>query len=1355
MPRILIVDDVAQNRYMLQVLFSGHGYETETADNGAVAIEKARLHPPDLLITDLLMPVMDGFELCRQWQRDPRLRSIPIVIYTATYTEAKDIEFGLSLGARLYLKKPQQPEDLLRTIEGLLEASPARAEPNAAGALEGETEFLRKHQQVLARKLEHKIAELNAANDALRLEQDQLRSSEARLRAITENTTVYLYEISPGGIIEYANRTYPGLLFSQVIGTRLLDWFPKEQQPAIQSLLDAVVATRQAQATEYSIPDPQGHLRSYSASFSPVIDNDVVQRIILTAIDVSDRKQTEHALRTSQERFDLAMRGSTDGLWDWDILAGRTYYSPRWKEMIGYLADEISDAPEEWSARIHPADLDSAKAALDAHLQGRTPSYEATYRFRHKQGHYLWILGRGLALRDADGKPYRVVGTHVDITAQKTAEEKIVDLSRIIESSLNEIYIFDAKSYRFIYANRGALDNIGYSLAELQQLTPIAIKPGMDQATFEHLLEPLQADAGAKIKFQARHRRKDGSLYDVEVHLHKSHYQNRQAYVALIIDITERIAAEKELERHRKHLQALIDERTHDLGQALKELTIFRWYADSSLTGFGWARIEDLKLAYLNDSLRKMLGVHRIDQALNTRFSDHMTPESVQTLETLALPQVLQNGSWQGELTLVNIDGETISTWHDVLLMLDKKGQPIYFAHAVTDNREQKRIADNLRLAKEAAETASRAKSLFLANMSHEIRTPLNAVLNMAHLCLQSSMEPKQRDYVEKIYRSGASLLGIVNDILDFSKIEAGKLSLESIPFSLSDLLEDLSTLMRHRAGEKGLELVFTHNEYLPMHLVGDPLRLNQILINLISNAIKFTSTGEVQLDIDIEALRDNDDIELRFSVRDTGIGMTEAQMNHLFQPFTQADVSTTRRYGGTGLGLVISKRLVEMMGGGIVVYSQPGQGTTFMFNAVLKINRAVQPFSVPANLAGLRALIVESHATTADFIDRILNKFGFATERADSAEAAARSLQAAGQAPYSLVLLDNGIAKPSCQPEPDNQLRSSLAAMRPHVVSLLHRSPQDAQCVACPKLRHTCLQTPLLLSDLQECLENLYSLNHEAIGRTSKVSRLPSLAGCRILLAEDNALNQEIMRGLIEPTGATLELADDGVQALAMVTGQAPDYYDIVLMDIQMPEMDGLEATSRIREEAAYAKLPILAMTAHALDEERRRSLQAGMNDHLTKPVEPDKLYAALVDWCQRKQTPASEPSDPAATLPSSVELPALPGIDVAGALARVRGKADFYLRMLKTFVDSHGEDASVIGAALKRGEHEAARQAAHKLKGAAGNLGISEVYQAASALEAALKQGASDYQSKFAILQQALDAITAMLRDRLAGRW
>jgi PAS domain S-box-containing protein len=1104
MARILIVDDIAQNRYMLQVLLSAHGHDTETAENGSAALEMARMHPPDLVITDLLMPVMDGFELCRQWQREPRLSSKPLVIYTSVYTEDKDIEFGLGLGARLYLKKPMAPEELIRVVDDLLQQPQGATAAGPSNLVTDETEFLRQHKQVLAHTLESKVAELNAANAALRAEQEELRQSEARLRAITENTTAYLYELSPDGMIEYANRTYPGLLFSQVIGTRLLDWFPDQTRPAIRALLDAVGETGQARSMEYTIPDPQGDPHAYNASFLPVIVNGRLQRIILTAID-----------------------------------------------------------------------------------------------------------------------------------------------------------------------------------------------------------------------------------------------------------ITERVRIEQELERHREQMQALIDERTHDLGQALKELTVFRWYADASLTGFGWTRIEDLKLAYLNDSLRKMLGVARTDLALNTRLSDYMAAESVQLLETVALPRVLQDGSWQGELTLVNTSGEALPTWHDVLLMLDKKGQPVYFAHAVTDIREQKRIADRLREARDAAESANQAKSLFLANMSHEIRTPLNAVLNLAHLALQGEMAPKQRDYLEKIYRSGTSLLGIVNDILDYSKIEAGKLSLEKTPFNLAEMLEDLSTLMRHRAAEKRLELVFTHNEYLPLNLIGDPLRLNQILINLLSNAIKFTASGEVQLDIDIESMADDSTIELRFSVRDTGIGMTEEQMGRLFQPFNQADISTTRRYGGTGLGLAISKRLVELMGGSIVVYSQPGKGTAFMFNARFGIDRQALPFRVPPNLAGQRALIVESHATTADFVNRILNKFGFSTEWVrDTAEATAR-LGRNPMPPYSLIVIDDGVMSPACLDDEDAALPALIRCSQAHVISLIHSAGGNTACEVCPHLRHSCLQTPISLIAFQICLEKLYSLRHEAVPAPVPSGTPPDLTGCRLLVVEDNPLNQEILKGLIEPTGANLDLAEDGVIAVAMVANHAPDHYDMVLMDIQMPEMDGLEATARIRDDAAYADLPILAMTAHALDEERQRSLQAGMNDHLTKPVVPAQLYAALAQWCRRKPASGAIPGGGDTAIEPQSALPELPGIDVSGALARVRGRTDFYLNMLKRFAETCDTETLTIMRALDRVDHETARKAAHKLKGSAGNLGLTEVHLAASALEQALKQAAGDYQDKSAILRMSLNKTVSLLRERLAGRW
>ena len=572
---------------------------------------------------------------------------------------------------------------------------------------------------------------------------------------------------------------------------------------------------------------------------------------------------------------------------------------------------------------------------------------------------------------------------------------------------------------------------------------------------------------------------------------------------------------------------------------------------------------------------------------------------------------------------------------------------------------QHRRLQDQhreLQTLKEAAEAAAHAKSDFLANMSHEIRTPMNAIIGMSHLALQTGLDARQRNYIEKVHRSAENLLGVIDDILDFSRIEAGKLSIERVPFRLEDVLEHLVNLIGFRVEDKGIELLLSLPPDLPTALIGDPLRLGQVLVNLGNNAAKFTDHGEIIVGIEARPVLDasaesaaaiDSEVELHFQIRDTGIGMTPEQQARLFQSFSQADSSTTRKYGGSGLGLAICKQLVEMMGGRIWLESEPGQGSTFHFTARL----GLQPegSDLPARralmaheLARMRTLVVDDNRAAREILFTLGTSFGLAVDTApDGAQAlrVAERAQAEHQ-PYDLVLMDwqmpgiDGI-------EAARQLRDGRLAPAPAVVLVTSFGRDDSLTAALAEAqaRSPELRPPVLLTK-PVTASSLLSAIGEALGHvdrpaptaerrrqsTQEVTR--QLAGARVLVAEDNELNQELAAALLEDAGLHVTLAANGQVALDLLA-ESPQGFDGVLMDIQMPVLDGYEATRRLREDARWRALPVIAMTANAMSGDREKVLEAGMNDHIPKPLNVDALFETLARWVRPAHPAAEVPMD------------------------------------------------------------------------------------------------------------------------------
>jgi len=1028
--------------------------------------------------------------------------------------------------------------------------------------------------------------------------------------------------------------------------------------------------------------------------------------IILLAWNYTVQRQRSR-LRVSEERFQLAMDAASDGIWDWNILTGETYYSPNYLGMLGYQPAELPARQITWEQLLHPDDKDAALAFSKHAIDHALPRYEQEFRLQHKDGSYRHIHSKGSVVAlDKDGNAIRSVGTQTDITERKRTEAQLRKFSLVVEQSSIMVTIMDAQGV-IEYINPKVTEVLGYTEEDcIGNFGEIFRPPAVSSVNEDELIAAM----------------KKGQYFSGEQLNHK---KNGTPYWQKFI-VSPLTAADGTVSNY-VFLQEDIGERK----DAEEKLRVFQRFAEACGQGFGMADLNG-RIVYANRTLQTMLREPEVDNIYTTNVYTYYSEDHEQRWREEILPTLQSTGQWTGELTLKAIDGTPIPTFENYFLIRDEQGRALYVGDVITDITSQKETEKVLKEARNLAEQASKFKSEFLANMSHEIRTPLNAIVGMTHLAQQTPLNPRQQDYLNKVQSASKGLLQVINDILDFSKIEAGRLEMENTEFLLETVFDNLASVESLKAAEKGLELIFDVHSEVPEVLIGDPLRLGQVLINLTNNAIKFTERGQVVVSANLAALTEQT-VQVRFSVTDTGIGITEKQRLSLFDAFIQADGSTTRRYGGTGLGLAICRNLVTMMHGEITVNSSPGMGSAFHFTAQFELpaqpslSKRIQPLP---DLRNTRVLVVDDNATARETLSEMLKAMSFEVHTANSGAAALAELERVNyqqpDKPYQLLLMDwkmpgmNGIE--ACRMIRESHWLPQL----PAVIMITAHGREDVMHAADEVGIEGFLMKPVNQSTLFDTVINvLHPLEVNSNAPLASTSSIPDLSGFSVLVVEDNAINQQVAEEILARAGIKVFVAGSALAAIKIVETKP---LDLILMDLQMPDMDGFQATHIIRDRLQQKNLPIIAMTAHAMTGDRERCLEAGMNEHLAKPVDPDALYTTLDHWLTRTTNDkTATPVRGSAPEADSVLPETIPGVDIKFGLSRIGGNRTLYLKLLQEFVADHQHDIDLLNKALDKNNQPEARRIAHTLRSVSGTLGAKAVEHAAEVLEIVLAKGES----------------------------
>ena len=1018
-----------------------------------------------------------------------------------------------------------------------------------------------------------------------------LQASEARYRSVVDNLKEVIFQTDAQGLWTFLNPAWTevtGFAVEASLGRLFLDYVHPDDRQRNTELFEPLIQRRKDYCRhEIRYLHQSGGFRWIEVYARLTLDaQDAIVGTSGTLSDITERRQVAEALRINEERYRLVSENGSDVIWLFDLAANRfSYVSPSVVRLRGFTTEEVlaQSMQEALAPESYRMVAEYLPRRLAAFSEGDQTSLTQIHEVSQprKDGSVVPTEVVTTLIADASGRVTHIQGVTRDITERKRAEEALRDSEALyhglFEAESDAILLVDMDTGLFLDANPAASTLYGYSHAEFMTL-------GIEDVSCQ-ALDSLRAVAGRQVHVPTRmHRRKDGAVFPVEIAGSYFESQGRTLHVAVIRDLSERMRSDEQI----RNLSLAVEQSPESI--VITDL--------------------DANVEYVNEAFVLNTGYTLAEVVgRNPRFlqSGKTPPERY-----VAMWEALTRGQpWKGEFINRRKDGGELVELAIITPIHQADGRITHYVAVQEDVTEKKRLGEeldrhrhhladlveqrtrqlseaNLALAtaRDQAEAANRAKSAFLANMSHEIRTPMNAILGMAHLMRRAGVSPKQSDQLAKIDTAGRHLLGIINDILDLSKIEAGKMVLEETDIEISAIAADVASMIGERAAARGLRIVVA-NDPLPRGLRGDPTRLTQALLNYATNAVKFTSQGSITLRTRLLE-ETGDSLLLRFEVEDTGIGIAADQLARLFKAFEQADSSTTRKYGGTGLGLLITRRLAELMGGNAGAESSPGAGSRFWFSARLQRGAADVPV---------------------------------AARRRDHAEQ-----------------------------------------------SLLNR-----------------------------------------------------YRGTRVLLAEDDPINQEVALDLLREAGLSPDLAEDGAQAVACVKN---GHYDLILMDMQMPIMDGIEASESIRRLPESVQAPIIAMTANAFAEDRERCLAAGMNDYIAKPIDPESFFATILNWLPNRNAAGTASAPRKARNHDETTLRAwlstLDGLDHEWLMENMAGRLDRYLDLLRKFGDLHHDDMTQLSERLAAGDFSAARLIAHSLRGAAGSLALKRLSTHAADLEA-----------------------------------